>query len=460
VNEAQLDQHLAEIFFLESAEMLSDASLTLLGAEAAGNPSEAIHKVFRAVHSIKGGAQSLGFEELAKVAHCMEAFMVPFQHGKDAADGQTVSLMLESMDVIEDQLKAYQSGEMPGKNRDFLVKLAEATALFIGNRTDISSDNVILSEKKARNHKSRLLYLSFIVDQAATMPSMTAFLLLDRLRSSGQLLYSQPDIDHSSTTAEGKSLTQVAIIDTDMSNAAVKQEAYRVGDILDIKISEIDGKKKPNTEQPTKEEISTLSCLVSMMWKELCNKKSNKGHVKDLARQITAWGAASRGAAGWFQGGLPAWKRLTSLLTDTVSLKESATLTGTERSLALKALRVSWEAVYNALCDQTYFYSFVASDMLSGNGLQVITELEAREGDSQLIIIDFSSWEILEAKHLKTLARIKNKIEENGWDLRLISEGEYTRRHSNVLEISKNIVGQLDFYSSIYNAVITRENCD
>ncbi|MBP2628933.1 MAG: chemotaxis protein CheA [Firmicutes bacterium] len=460
MDEVQLDQQLAEIFFLESAEMLNDASLTLLGAEAAGNPSEAIHKVFRAVHSIKGGAQSLGFEELAEVAHCMEAFMVPFQHGEDAVDGQTVSLMLESMDVIEDQLKAYQSGEMPAKYTDFLVKLAEATALLIGDRNNVKSDSVIVSQQEAMNRKSRLLHLSFIVDQTATMPGMTAFLLLDRLRSSGRLLYSQPDIDNSSMTAVGESLTQVAIIETDMSNDAVKQEAYSVGDILDIKISEIDGKKKSNTDQPTKEEISDLNCLVSMMWKELCNKKSYKGHVKDLARQITAWGAASSGAAGWFHGGLPAWKRLTLLLTDTLSLKETATVTSKEQALALKALRLLWETVYNALCGQTYFYSFIASDMLSGNGLQVIKELEARGVDSQIIIIDLSSWEIFEAKHLKTLAQIKNKILENGWDLRLISEGEYTRRHVNVLEISKNIVGQLDFYSSIYSAVITRENCD
>ena len=460
MDEVQVDQQLVGIFFLESAEMLSDASLTLLEAEAAGNPSEAIHKVFRAVHSIKGGAQSLGFEQLAEVAHCMEAFMVPFQQGEMTVDGQTVSLMLESMDVIEDQLKAYQSGEMPAKSTEFLIKLAEATALLIGNRADISSDNVILIQEETMNRKSRLLYLSFIVDQTATMPGMTAFLLLDRLRSSGRLLYSQPDIDNSSMTAEGESLTQVAIIETDMSNDAVEQEAYSVGDILDIKISEIDGKKKSNTDQPTKDEISDLNRLVFMMWKKLCNKQSNKGHVKELAREITAWGVTSRGAAGWFHGGLPAWKRLTLLLTDTLSLKETATLTDGEQSLALKALRLLWEAVYNALCDQTYFYSFAASDMLSGNGLQVLTKLEAKGVDSQIIIIDLSSWEIFEAKHLKTLAQIKNRIVENGWDLRLISEGEYTRRHVNVLEISKSIVGELDFYSSIYSAVITRENCD
>jgi len=454
MDEAQLNQRLSEIFFIESAEMLEEASLALLAAEAAGSSDEAINKVFRAIHSIKGGAQSLSFEELAEVAHGMEDFMVPFRQGEYAVDSQTVSLILESIDVIDGQLKVYQAGEVPAKSTNFLAKLAEVTVLASGNTKDIANDSAIRSPEEARSNKSRLLYLTFVVDQAAAMPGITAFTLLERLRQSGRLLYSQPDIDSPSMTPAGEVLIQAAIVETDMSNDALKQEAYSVGDIGDMKISVIENTINSNADKPTREEINDFNCLVVMMWKELRNKNSNKDCINNLVMQIVSWGAASRGAAGWLPGGLPAWTRLTSLLADTLSIKELAKLTSNNQYIALRILRVLWETVYHALCGQTYFYMFAASDILVGNGLQVITQLEAKAVDIGIIIIDLSSWEILEATHLKTLAQISRKIGENGWDLWLISEGEYTRRHVNVLEISESIIGQLAFYTSLYSAVL------
>lgn len=455
MEEAQLNQSLSEIFFIESAEMLDEASLALLAAEAAGNSAEAIHKVFRAVHSIKGGAQSLGFSELAEVAHGMEDFMVPFRQGEYAVDSQTVSLILESLDVIDSQLNAFHKGEVPAKSENFLAKLAEAAALVTRSTEDISTDSVILSPGEGENSKSRLLYLSFVVDQAAIMPDITAFMLLDRLRKSGRLLYSKPDIDSQAMSPAGKALTQAAIVETELSNESLKQEAYSVGDIGNIKISVLGNQINSNADKPIRKEINDFNSFVVLMWKELRNKNSKKEYKEDLVMQILSWGAASRGAAEWFPGGLSAWKRLTLLLQDTLSIKEEDKGSCDNQYIALRTLRVLWETVYYALCDQTYYYTFVASDILVGNGLQVITELERRAVDLAIIIIDLSSWELLEAEHLRTLAQIRRKVEENGWDLWLIAEGEYARRHVNVLEISECITGQLNFYASLYNAVLS-----
>lgn len=454
MHEMQLDQRLSEIFFIESAEMLDEASLALLAAEAAGNSVEAIHKVFRAIHSIKGGAQSLGFLELAEVAHGMEDFMVPFRQGEYVVDSQTVSLILESLDVIEGQLKAYQIGGIPAKSVKFLAKLAETAALVTGKTEGISTDSAILSPKEGENSKSRLLYLSFFVEQTAAMPDITAFMLLDRLRQSGRLLYSKPDIDSPSMTPVGEALLQSAIVETELSNEALEREAYSVGDISGMKISVIENKVNWNTPKPTKKEISDFNSLVVLLWKEVRDKNSKQDYKNDLVKQIASWGATSRGAAEWYPGGLSAWKRLTSLLKDLL-IKAADRGTCDKQYIAGRTLRVLWETVYHVLCDHTYFYTFAALDILSDNGLQVITELERRAVDLEIIIIDLSSWEILEAVQLKTLAQIRRKIAGNGWALWLISEGDYTRRHANILEISESMVGEFAFYASLYSAVLS-----
>lgn len=454
MDEENLDRQLADIFFFESGEMLSEASLALLRAEEAGNPQEAIHQVFRAIHSIKGGAQSLGFEQLSEVAHRMEDFLVPLRHGNCTVDGQSVSLILEAMDVIEIQLSADQAGELPVDCALLLGRLVEGT-VSVEDARATSQDNYISSQEiTPTSNGSRLLYLSFTVDQSALMPGITALILLEQLRQSGRLLYSQPHIDNLSLAIPGEYFKQTAIIQTDMCNADVKQEAYKVSDIREIKVAEIDNGIFSNADKPAKGEIACFNSLVGHMGKMLCCKNRDKAYVSKIVKEIVDWGVDSRGAAGWFPGGLPAWQRMTSLLSDMVTLTDAPQSHGGTKSVADRTLQVLWETVYNALSNHTYFYSLSVRDILDGKGRHVIQQFEASGVDVQVVTIDLSQLMTLEGEHLRMLADFRDQLAKKGWVLWLISEGQYTRRHLNVLEISENLVGTLEFYPSMYSAVI------
>ncbi|WP_378954472.1 Hpt domain-containing protein [Pelosinus sp. sgz500959] len=456
MDEAELERHLAEIFFIESGEMLSEASLALLKAEEVGNPQEVIQQVFRTIHSIKGGAQSLGFERLSEVAHHVEDFLVPLRNGDCNIDGQTVSLILESMDVIEMQLSNYQTkGESPVDCTLLLAKLAETVALTENRKTIIPSQSPTSNqEKTASINGSRLLYLSFIVDPSAAMPGMTAFLLLEQLRQEGKLLYSKPDIDQLGTVATGEYLRQVAIIQTNMCNADVKQIAYSVGDIRELKVAEIDNGIFSNSDKPAKEEITYFNSLVGKMQKMLFDKDKDAVYFRKIVKHIIDWGEDSRGVAGWFPGGLPRWKSMTSLLSDTVALMDEDLSNYEKKSVVDRILQILWGAVYNALCNHTYFYNVPVHDVLDGNGKNVIEELQSNAVDVQVVVIDLSLLTALEAEHLRKLADFRDLSARNGWVLWLISEGQYTRRHLNVLEVSEGLVGALEFYPSICSAVL------
>jgi len=454
VDDEQLNRQLADIFFIESGEMLSEASLALLRAEEAGNPHEVIHQVFRAFHSIKGGAQSLGFEQLSEVAHHMEDFLVPLRHGNVAIDGQTVSLILESMDVIEMQLSADRAGEPAVDCARLLAMLAEVTVPSEGANTTSGGNATSSQQITPTADGSRLLYLSFTVDRSAPMPGVTAVILLEQLRQSGTLLYSNPHIDNLGMAVAGQYFKQIAIIQTDMCNADVKQEAYRVSDIRDIRVAEIDNGIFSNADKPAKGEIARFNSLVGNMREMLRSKKRDKAYLNKIVRQIADWGEDSRGAAGWFPGRLPAWQRMTSLLSDTVALTEDDLTRSETQSVAARTLQVLWEAVYNVLCNHTYFYSLPVSDILDGNGRSVIEQFVVSAVDVQVVKIDLSKLTILEAEHLKSLADFRDMLAKHGWILWLISEGKYTRRHLNVLEASEGLVGALEFYPSSYGAVI------
>lgn len=454
MDEAQLNRQLADIFFIESGEMLSEASLALLRAEEAGNPQEVIHQVFRAIHSIKGGAQSLGFEQLSEVAHHMEDFLEPLRHGNCTIDGQTVSLMLEAMDLIEMQLGVDQAGELPVDCSLLLGKLAEVTRPAESAGTT-SKEGTTISQKIApMTNGSRLLYLSFTVDPSASMPSITAFIFLQQLGQFGRLLYSQPDIDNPGAAVPGETFTQTAMIQTDMSNADVKQQAHSVGDICELKVAEIDHNIFLNADKPVKGEISYFNSLTGEMWEMLSCDNRDKASLKEAVRRIIDWGAQSSGAAGWLPGGLPAWQQMTSLLSDMVGLIGKSKSSGEANSVAVRMLEILWGSIYNAVCNQTYFYSVPVSDILAGNRLSVIKQLEASGVDVQVVTIDLSELMTLEGEHLKALADFRDGLAKNGWLLWLISEGNYTRRHLNVLEVSERLVGALEFYPSVCHAAL------
>ncbi|MBM7865844.1 hypothetical protein GTO89_03420 [Heliobacterium gestii] len=99
------------LFFDESLEMLAAASAALLAAEESGEPSQAVPEVFRAFHSIKGGAQSLDFDDLARFAHRMEDWLDPFRRGK-AAGTAMVNILLETMDRMEMGLTGLRAGDL------------------------------------------------------------------------------------------------------------------------------------------------------------------------------------------------------------------------------------------------------------------------------------------------------------------------------------------------------------
>jgi len=90
---------LDDMFIAESGEMLTDASCALLEAENCEDTRDLINRVFRAVHSVKGGAQTLEMNILAELAHKVEDVLMPLRQNAEhvALESALVSLLLNWM---------------------------------------------------------------------------------------------------------------------------------------------------------------------------------------------------------------------------------------------------------------------------------------------------------------------------------------------------------------------------
>ncbi|WDE09647.1 chemotaxis protein CheA [Thalassomonas haliotis] len=85
-------------FLEESFEGLALMESRLLSLEVDDN--ESIHSIFRAAHSIKGGAGTFGFENVTEFTHLVETLLDEMRDGRRVIASADVELLLDSVDCI------------------------------------------------------------------------------------------------------------------------------------------------------------------------------------------------------------------------------------------------------------------------------------------------------------------------------------------------------------------------
>ncbi len=103
-----------DTFFDEADELLTNMEQQLLNLDLEQPDPDVLNGIFRAAHSIKGGAGTFGcFEELAKTTHLLENLLDLIRHGEMPLRQDMIDLFLETKDVLTDQVAAYRGSEKP-----------------------------------------------------------------------------------------------------------------------------------------------------------------------------------------------------------------------------------------------------------------------------------------------------------------------------------------------------------
>ncbi|MBC7984439.1 MAG: chemotaxis protein CheA [Candidatus Obscuribacterales bacterium] len=98
-----------DVFFEESFEALDSMEAALLKLNSGSPDKELINTVFRVAHSIKGGSATFGFSEVASFTHTLETLLDELRAGKMQVTRVISDLLLKSVDVMRDMLRAVQN---------------------------------------------------------------------------------------------------------------------------------------------------------------------------------------------------------------------------------------------------------------------------------------------------------------------------------------------------------------
>lgn len=107
----ELMQVFRQTYLEESFEGLAAMESNLLTLPEGTPDTEVVNTIFRAAHSMKGGAGTFGFAELIHLTHILETLLDEMRSGKRHVTSENREALLQSVDVLRIILDAYQDNQ-------------------------------------------------------------------------------------------------------------------------------------------------------------------------------------------------------------------------------------------------------------------------------------------------------------------------------------------------------------
>ena len=113
-----------QVFFEEAGENLDNMEQLLLNVNVEAADDEELNAIFRCAHSIKGGAATFGFSDVAELTHQMETLLDKLRRHELQPNAAMVDVLLQSGDALRAQLGRHQgSGADPVDTTDLLANI-------------------------------------------------------------------------------------------------------------------------------------------------------------------------------------------------------------------------------------------------------------------------------------------------------------------------------------------------
>ncbi len=118
-----------QVFFEEAGENLDRMEQQLLAIDIEAADDEELNSIFRCAHSVKGGAATFGFADVAELTHQMETLLDRLRRHELEPTAPMVDVLLQSGDALRSQLARHQgAGGDPVDTSELLVKIRALVA--------------------------------------------------------------------------------------------------------------------------------------------------------------------------------------------------------------------------------------------------------------------------------------------------------------------------------------------
>lgn len=277
-----------EIFIEETKEHLQTLNEQLLVLEKEPDNSDTISEIFRAAHSLKGMAGTMGYKKMQRLTHEMENVFSEIRNGKLHANAELVDILFKGLDAlsgyldnivntadegnegneeIADQLVKFVNGGSTGAAETKKKEEKKATADAAVETQQEEKKETVYEEKykalkiaeheqkameKAAEMGKHVIGATVYIQDTCLLKAARAFLVFKSIEDLGDVIKSNPEIQD--IEDEHFDLDFSLIMITSESVDKIKQCMMNVSEIANVVIGEMEvtASEEKTSEEPVK----------------------------------------------------------------------------------------------------------------------------------------------------------------------------------------------------------------
>ena len=208
------NEELLKDFFAEANGQVEILEQNILAIEDNPEDSDSIDEIFRAAHTLKGGAATVQMTELAEFTHLVEDLLDEIRSGNIKIDEHVVDCLLASIDVIKEMLTARTSGSVYTENIDSLKQTLKALSEGKADLASMPSNTAFKEDIKSSGAREQASLSEYEIlelkeaagsvpvveiavgfDEANPMNTVGGIQVYAKLKGIGQILKTIPDFD-------------------------------------------------------------------------------------------------------------------------------------------------------------------------------------------------------------------------------------------------------------------------
>ncbi|NLC07988.1 MAG: chemotaxis protein CheA [Syntrophomonadaceae bacterium] len=196
-----------DIFLIESKEHLLNLNQSLLELESNPHNKLILDEIFRAAHTLKGMASTMGFENVADLTHVMENVLTGLRNQEVTISNQLIDLLFQCLDSLQNMIESIEAGKSDNLPINQLIQLLQdaANGLNINEQPEIESSPIKLAAHelelndydvnmivKAYQQGFKAYHIGIEVAPDSLMKSVRAFMVFKNLEEVGEIIKCNP----------------------------------------------------------------------------------------------------------------------------------------------------------------------------------------------------------------------------------------------------------------------------
>ncbi len=259
-----------EIFIEEAKDNIKIFNSALLKFEKDPFDLTPVNDIFRAAHTLKGMAATMGYDKMTEFTHSLEDILDNIRNGTLKADKEIIGLLFKGVDIIEKFLENIAQNNLDtaegyeiliNKYKEYTksgaIKLPDeinTKESLKEEEQELKIEEIILNEAQKQN--LNVFTIKIILAEDCVFKNVRVFMVNRNLSEKGEVIKSFPS---AKDLEEGKfgNTFYIAYI-TKLKAEEVEKLIYKIAEIKKVEINEIkkDSKEKNKTEE---KQIDTLN---------------------------------------------------------------------------------------------------------------------------------------------------------------------------------------------------------